>query len=149
MISRDGNPTSLGQAIAHYGRIFKTLHILRLADDEPYRREAKAQSNLQEGRHDLGRAIFHGRKGEITRGYLDGMENQLSALGLILNIVVLWNSVYSDRALAALREQDYPLPAGTTTGRCRSATPPRPPSRPSPHPGAPVRGVQVRNVEFQ
>ncbi|WP_227833878.1 Tn3 family transposase [Nocardia macrotermitis] len=109
MISRDGNPTSLGQAIAHYGRIFKTLHILRLADDEPYRREAKAQSNLQEGRHDLGRAIFHGRKGEITRGYLDGMENQLSALGLILNIVVLWNSVYSDRALAALREQDYPV----------------------------------------
>ncbi len=109
MISRDGNPTSLGQAIAHYGRIFKTLHILRLADDEPYRREAKAQSNLQEGRHDLGRAIFHGRKGEITRGYLDGMENQLDALGLILNIVVLWNSVYSDRALDALREQDYPV----------------------------------------
>ena len=56
MISRDGNPTSLSQAIANYGRIFKTLHILRLADDEPYRREAKAQANLQEGRHDLGRA---------------------------------------------------------------------------------------------
>lgn len=59
MISRDGNPTHLGQAIAHYGRIFKTLHILRLADDEPYRREAKAQANLQEGRHDLGRTVFH------------------------------------------------------------------------------------------
>ncbi|MEU7768686.1 Tn3 family transposase [Nocardia sp. NPDC049190] len=83
--------------------------ILRLADDEPYRREAKAQANLQEGRHDLGRAIFHGHKGEITRSYLDGMENQLSALGLILNCVVLWNSVYSDRALTALREQDYPV----------------------------------------
>jgi TnpA family transposase len=25
MISRDGNPTPLGQGIAHYGRIFKTL----------------------------------------------------------------------------------------------------------------------------
>ncbi|WP_438803450.1 Tn3 family transposase [Nocardia brevicatena] len=109
MVSRDGNPTSLGQAIAHYGRVFKTLHILRMADDEPYRREAKAQSNLQEGRHDLGRAIFHGRKGEITRGYLDGMENQLSALGLILNCVVLWNSVYLDRALDELRAQDYPV----------------------------------------
>lgn len=46
MISRDGQPTALGQAIAHFGRIFKTLHILRLADDEPYRREGKAQSNL-------------------------------------------------------------------------------------------------------
>ncbi|WP_280486413.1 Tn3 family transposase [Nocardia cyriacigeorgica] len=109
MISRDGNPTSLGQAIAHYGRTFKTLHILRMADDEPYRREAKAQANLQEGRHDLGRTIFHGRRGEITRAYLDGMEDQLSALGLILNCVVLWNSVYLDRALDELRAQDYPV----------------------------------------
>ncbi len=83
MISRDGNPTALGQAIAGYGRIFKTLYILRLADDEPYRREAKAQANLQEGRHDLGRSIFHGRKGELVRAYLDGMEDQLSALGLV------------------------------------------------------------------
>ncbi|WP_327151567.1 Tn3 family transposase [Nocardia sp. NBC_01329] len=109
MISRDGNPTGLGQAIAHYGRIFKTLHILRLADDEPYRREAKAQANLQEGRHDLGRTVFHGKKGQITRTYLDGMENQLSALGLILNCVVLWNSVYLDRTLDQLRAQDYPV----------------------------------------
>jgi TnpA family transposase len=64
MISRDGNPTPLGQAIAHYGRIFKTLHILRLADDEPYRREGKAQANLVEGRHDLARRIYHGKKGD-------------------------------------------------------------------------------------
>ena len=55
MISRDGTPTSLGQAIAHYGRIFKTIHILRLADDEPYRREGHGQKNLVEGRHDLAR----------------------------------------------------------------------------------------------
>lgn len=82
---------------------------LRLADDEPYRREAKAQAHLQEGRHDLGRTIFHGKKGEITRTYLNGMEDQLSALGLILNCVVLWNSVYLDRALAELRAQDYPV----------------------------------------
>jgi TnpA family transposase len=109
MISRDGNPTALGQAIAHYGRISKTLHILRLADDEPYRREAKAQANLQEGRHDLGRTVFHGRKGELHRAYLDGMEDQLSALGLVLNITVLWNSVYLSRALDELRAQGYPV----------------------------------------
>lgn len=109
MISRDGNPTHLGQAIAHYGRIFKSLHILRLADDEPYRREAKAQANLQEGRHDLGRTVFHGRKGELHRAYLDGMEDQLDALGLVLNITVLWNSVYLSRALDELRAQGYPV----------------------------------------
>jgi TnpA family transposase len=33
MLSRDGRPTPLGDAIAHYGRIAKSLHILRLADE--------------------------------------------------------------------------------------------------------------------
>jgi hypothetical protein len=28
MISRDGRPTGLGEAFVHYGRIFKTLHLL-------------------------------------------------------------------------------------------------------------------------
>jgi TnpA family transposase len=109
MISRDGNPTQLGQAIAHYGRIFKTLHILRLADDEPYRREGKAQANLVGGRHDLARRIYHGKKGEMTRHYYEGMEDQLSALGLVLNCVVLWNTVYSNRAVEQLRAQEYPV----------------------------------------
>ena len=109
MISRDGNPTPLGQGIAHYGRIFKTLHILRLADDEPYRREGKAQANLTEGRHDLGRRIYHGKKGEMTRTYYEGMEDQLSALGLVLNCTVLWNTFYTNRALEQLRAQGYPV----------------------------------------
>lgn len=77
--------------------------------DVPYLREAKALTDLQEGRHELGRNIFHGKKGEITRPYLDGMEDGLSALGLILNCVVRWNSVYLDRVLAELRAQDYPV----------------------------------------
>ncbi|MEZ2390695.1 Tn3 family transposase [bacterium RCC_150] len=107
MISRDGQPTALGQAIAHYGRIFKTLHILRLADDEPYRREGKTQSNLTEGRHDLARTVYHGKKGEMTRAYYEGMEDQLSALGLVLNCIVVWNTVYLNRALDHLLAQDY------------------------------------------
>ncbi|MFI9535512.1 Tn3 family transposase [Nocardia fusca] len=109
MISRDGRPTALGEAIAGYGRIFKTLHILRLADDEPYRREGKRQSNLTEGRHDLARAVYHGRKGELHEAYYEGMEDQLSALGLILNCVALWNTVYLNHALGVLREQSYPV----------------------------------------
>jgi TnpA family transposase len=27
-LGRDGNPTSLGQALAEYGRVAKTLHLL-------------------------------------------------------------------------------------------------------------------------
>ena len=51
MLSREGRPTPLGDAIAHYGRIAKTLHILRLADEPGYRRQIKSQANLQEGRY--------------------------------------------------------------------------------------------------
>jgi TnpA family transposase len=43
MISRDGRPTGLGEAFAHYGRIFKTLHILQVLHDETYRRMIVSQ----------------------------------------------------------------------------------------------------------
>ncbi len=39
----------------HYGRIFKSLHILQLIDDEAYRRDIKWIRNLQEGRHSFAR----------------------------------------------------------------------------------------------
>lgn len=58
MLSREGRPTRLGDAFAHYGRISRSLHILRLADEPGYRRQIKAQANLQEGRHALARKIF-------------------------------------------------------------------------------------------
>jgi TnpA family transposase len=42
MLQRDGHPTALGEAIAAYGRIFKSLHILAYIDvDESYRRDIK------------------------------------------------------------------------------------------------------------
>jgi TnpA family transposase len=65
MLQRDGHPTALGEAIAAYGRIFKSLHILAYIDvDESYRRDVKGLRNLQEGRHSLARKICHGKKGE-------------------------------------------------------------------------------------
>jgi hypothetical protein len=48
MLQRDGHPTALGEAIAMYGRIFKTLHILSYIDtDETYRRDIKASATCR------------------------------------------------------------------------------------------------------
>jgi TnpA family transposase len=107
MLSRDGRPTVLGDAIAHYGRIAKTLHILRLADEPSYRRQIKAQANLQEGRHALARKIFHGRAGQLYQHYQEGMEDQIGALGLVLNALVLFNTRYMDAALDRLRADGF------------------------------------------
>jgi TnpA family transposase len=65
MLTRNGRPP-LGDAIAHYGRIAKMLHILRLADAPGYRRQIKMQANLQEGRHALARKSSTARPGSST-----------------------------------------------------------------------------------
>ena len=109
VLAHGGKPTQLGEAIGHYGRIFKTLHVLSYVDDEPYRREIKGMRNLQEGRHALARHVFYGRRGELRRAYQDGMEDQLGALGLVLNCITLWATVYLDHALAALRASGHPV----------------------------------------
>ncbi|MFB7739490.1 Tn3 family transposase [Streptomyces sp. NPDC056112] len=107
MLSRDGRPTPLGDAIAHYGRISKTLHILRIADEPDYRRQIKSQANLQESRHSLARKIFHGRHGQLYQRYQDGMEDQIGALGYVLNALVLFNTRYMDAAVNQLRANGF------------------------------------------
>ncbi|MFF3668328.1 Tn3 family transposase [Microtetraspora malaysiensis] len=66
MLSRYGRTTQLGDATAHYGRVSKTLRILRVAVEPDYRHQIKAQANLEEGRHALARKIFHGRNGQAV-----------------------------------------------------------------------------------
>lgn len=98
---------SQADAIAHYGRISKSLHILRLADEPGYRRQIKAQANLQEGRHDPARKIFHGRHGQLYQRYQDGMEDQIGALGLVLNALVLFTTRYMDAAVTQLKADGF------------------------------------------
>ncbi|WP_078625105.1 Tn3 family transposase [Streptomyces californicus] len=109
MLSRDGRPTGLGDAFAHYGRIFKTLHLLQFVSDTGYRRMIGKQLNITEARHRLARKIFFGQRGELRQHYREGMEDQLGALGLALNAVVLWNSLYLDRAAKQLAADGFPV----------------------------------------
>ncbi|ECW7654873.1 Tn3 family transposase, partial [Salmonella enterica] len=87
-------PSGLTQAIIEVGRINKTLYLLNYIDDEDYRRRILTQLNRGESRHAVARAICHGQKGEIRKRYTDGQEDQLGALGLVTNAVVLWNTIY-------------------------------------------------------
>ena len=102
-----GAPTRLARALQELGRLVKTLYLLRYADDESYRRRILTQLNRHEGRHRLARAIFHGKRGELRQRYREGQEDQLGSLGLVVNIVVLWNTIYMDAALDRLRAEGY------------------------------------------
>lgn len=64
---------------------------------------------MAEFRHRLARTICFGHRGELRQSYQDGMENQLGALGLVLNAVVLWNTTYLNAAVDQLRAPSYPV----------------------------------------
>ena len=96
-------PTKLARALGEFGRLVKTLYLLRYIDDQAYRRRILVQLNRGEGRHQLARTVFHGKRGELRQRYREGQEDQLGALGLVVNVIVLWNTVYMDAALNQLR----------------------------------------------
>ena len=98
-LQRGGHPTTLGRAIAELGRIPKTLHMLNFLDDEYYRRRIQTQLNRGEGRHGVARHVFHGQRGELRQRYRQGQEDQLGVLGLVVNMIVLWNTWYMQDAL--------------------------------------------------
>lgn len=99
------NPTRLAQAVAEFGRIDKTLHCLNFINDENRRRGILTQLNRSEARHSLARAVFHGKRGELRQRYREGQEDQLGSLGLVINMIVLWNTTYIEAALAQLRRE--------------------------------------------
>ncbi len=100
---RSDRPSGLAQAIIEVGRINKTIYLLNYVDDEEYRRRILTQLNRGEGRHRVARVICHGQRGEIRKRYREGQEDQLGALGLVTNAVVLWNTIYMQAALEHLR----------------------------------------------
>jgi len=101
---RSDRPSSLTRAISELGKIPKTTYMLNYIDDEAYRRRILSQINRGEGRHSLARFICHGQRGEIRKRYREGQEDQLSALGLVTNAVVLWNTMYIQKALDKLKQ---------------------------------------------
>jgi hypothetical protein len=60
-------------------------------------------TNRGEGRHQLARVVFHGKRGELRQRYREGQEDQLGALGLVVNAIILWNTIYMDAAIDQLR----------------------------------------------
>jgi TnpA family transposase len=104
-------PTKLARALEELGRLIKTLYLLRFIDDEAYRRRILVQLNRGEGRHQLARIVFHGKRGELRQRYREGQEDQLGALGLVVNVIVLWNTIYMDAALKQLRAEGFDVRA--------------------------------------
>jgi TnpA family transposase len=75
------------------------------------RNSNECKSNLRvnkgEDRHKLARAVFHGKQGELRQRYREGREDELGALGLVVNMIVLWNTLYTNAALEQLAREGH------------------------------------------
>jgi len=99
----------LQQAIQELGRIAKTWHILSYIDDQAFRRRVLIGLNKGETLHSMARAIFFGRQGRFTdRGY-EAQLNRASALSLVLNAIVVWNTRHFERAQEQLVQRHEPV----------------------------------------
>ncbi|MBF0391485.1 MAG: Tn3 family transposase [Alphaproteobacteria bacterium] len=106
-LQTNDRPTRLARALEELGRIIKTLYLLAYIDDEAYRRRILNQLNRGEGRHQLARVVFHGKRGELRQRYREGQEDQLGALGMVVNAIILWNTIYMDAVIDQLRSEGF------------------------------------------
>jgi hypothetical protein len=104
-----GKPTPVGRALLELGRLDRSAYLAPYFDDELVRRRVGTQQNRHESRHELARRIFHGQKGELRQRYREGQEDQLGALGFVVNVCVLWNTVHTARAIDAIRAEGKPV----------------------------------------
>ena len=100
---------ALAQALQEYGRLVRTLHVLRWYANTDDRRRVMRQLNKGEALHDLRAYLMIANKGQLRRKRGDKLVNQASCLNLVTNAVILWNTVYMAEAVAQLKREGYPV----------------------------------------
>lgn len=71
------------------------------------RRCVNAGLNSREARNALARAVFFNRLGDMHNRNFEQQKYRASGLNLITAAIVLWNTVYLEHAITALRDQGY------------------------------------------
>src|SRR6267378_1675328 len=99
----------LAYALQEYGRLVKTLFILRYLESQDYRRRINAQLKKGESLHALRDFLFVADKGVIRRKQEEAQTNQAMCLNLITNAVVVWNTVYMQAVLDRLGTEGLPV----------------------------------------
>lgn len=102
-------PNRLLQALQEYGRLVKTVFILRYLNREDYRRRINRQLNRGESIHALRRFLTFARQGELRKRKQEELANQASCLTLVTNAVIVWNTIYMSAVLDYLKQEGYPI----------------------------------------
>jgi len=93
----------LAMALRELGRIERTLFTLDWLQNVELRRRVQVGLNKGESKNALSRAVFFNRLGELRDRRFENQRYRASGLNLMVAAIVLWNTVYLERAIQALK----------------------------------------------
>ncbi len=93
----------LALALRELGRMERTLFTLDWMQNVNLRRRVQIGLNKGEAKNALARAVFFNRLGELRDRSFENQRYRASGLNLVVAAIILWNTVYLDRAIQALR----------------------------------------------
>ena len=100
---------ALTRALQEYGRLIKTIFILRYLESEEYRHRIEAQLNKGEEIHALRQFLFFASEGKLRKRQNEAQINQASCLNLVTNTVITWNTIYMAAIVQQLRQEGHEI----------------------------------------
>jgi len=101
---------SFHAALREVGRMERTLFMLEWMQDPEPRKRVQVGLNKGEARNALARAVFFNRQGELRDRTFENQRYRASGLNLVVLAIILWNTVYLERAINALRQRGITFP---------------------------------------
>lgn len=95
----------LAGALRELGKIERTLFMLDWYMSPELRRRVTAGLNKGEARNALARAVYFNRLGEVRERSFENQRYKTSGLNLVTAAIVLWNTVYIEKAVEHLKER--------------------------------------------
>jgi hypothetical protein len=94
----------LAVALRELGRIERTLFTLDWLQNTELRRRVHVGLNKGEAKNALAKAVFFNRLGEMRDRSFENQRYRASGLNLVVAAIILWNTVYLERAIRCLKE---------------------------------------------
>jgi TnpA family transposase len=100
---------TLVKSLQEYGRLIKTIFILRYLSSEEFRRQINLQLNKGEALHALRRYLFVANEAQIRKRHPEDQLNQAACLNLVTNAVIVWNTVYMWAVMEQLKKEGHQI----------------------------------------
>jgi len=93
-------------ALRQFGRIIKSIFLLKYIDDVQLRQSIEKQLNRIESYHQFAKAIFFGRNQEVQYATKQEQETSEACKRLIANVIICWNYMYISTAVTRVGSEE-------------------------------------------